>query len=75
MSDNAFSYIGIFATEPVGDSIWGIDETLEVKPTSRDNRAVVTSKIQIKNQDDALVLTYVVKRMLAGDPEKAKSTS
>ncbi|MFM9936173.1 MAG: MaoC family dehydratase [Novosphingobium sp.] len=57
----------------VGDSIWATVETLEVKPTSRGNRAIVTSDVKVYNQLDELVLGYVVKRMLAGRPEDVGS--
>lgn len=52
----------------VGDSVWAIIETREVRPTKRQDRAIVTSSVEIFNQRDELVLSYVVKRMLAGDP-------
>ncbi len=50
----------------VGDTIWATVDTLEVKPTSRGNRAIVSSKVKVYNQCDELVLSYLVKRMLAG---------
>jgi len=52
----------------VNDSIWATLETLEVKPTSKNNRAIVTSDIKIYNQRDELVVSYVVKRLVAGRP-------
>jgi 3-hydroxybutyryl-CoA dehydratase len=53
----------------VNDSVWATLETLEVKPTSKNNRAVVTSDIKVYNQRDELVVSYIVKRLVAGRPE------
>lgn len=53
----------------VGDSICGIIEIKLVRPTSRGGRAVVESEIDIFNQRDEKVLTYSVKRLLAGRPQ------
>ncbi|MGL6043068.1 MAG: MaoC family dehydratase [Sandaracinobacteroides sp.] len=50
----------------VGDSIWATLEILEIKPTSKNNRAVVTSEVKVYNQAEEPVLSYVVKRMVAG---------
>lgn len=50
----------------VGDSIWATLEILDIKPTSRHNRAVVTSEVIVYNQAETAVLSYVVKRMVAG---------
>jgi acyl dehydratase len=50
----------------VGDSIWATLDILEVKPTSKNNRAVVTSTVTVYNQREEAVLTYTVKRMVAG---------
>lgn len=50
----------------VGDSIWATLEILDIKPTSRHNRAVVTSEVRVYNQSEQLVLSYTVKRMVAG---------
>ena len=55
----------------VGDTIWATVETLDVKPTSRQNRAIVTAAVRVFNQRDELVLSYEVKRLLAGDPVRA----
>jgi acyl dehydratase len=54
----------------VGDTIWAIVEITEVRPTSKGNRAIVASTVTVFNQLDENVLTYQVKRMLAGDPTK-----
>lgn len=50
----------------VGDTIHAIVEVAGVKPTSKGNRAIVDSTIQVFNQNDEAVLTYTAKRMLAG---------
>lgn len=50
----------------VGDSIWATLDILEIKPTSRNNRAVVTSEVTVYNQREEAVLSYTVKRMVAG---------
>lgn len=54
----------------VGDSIWATIDTTEIKPISKNNRAIVTSDVKIFNQNSELVLSYTVKRMLAGRPDK-----
>lgn len=59
----------------VGDSIWAHVEITQIKPTSRYNRAIVTSDICVLNQSDECVLTYTVKRMLAGRPEASNTPS
>lgn len=53
----------------VNDTIYGVVEVQEVKPTSKHNRAVVTSVVEVFNQRDEPVLSYTVKRMLAGRPQ------
>ena len=50
----------------VGDTIYGIVEVAGVKPTSKGNRAIVDSTINVFNQNDENVLVYTAKRMLAG---------
>lgn len=52
-----------------GDTIWAEVEVTGVRPTSRLNRAVVASAIDVKNQHGATVMTYTATRMLAGRPE------
>lgn len=51
-----------------GDTVWGEVEVTGIRPTSRHNRAVVTSAITVKNQRDETVMTYTATRMLAGRP-------
>lgn len=55
----------------VGDTIWAVIETTDVRPTSKGNRAIVKANVTVYNQDDKPVLSYDVARMLAGDPAKA----
>jgi acyl dehydratase len=50
-----------------GDTVWAEVEVTAIKPTSKNNRAVVTSRIDVKNQDDVDVMTYTATRMLAGE--------
>ncbi|MFT4045579.1 MAG: MaoC family dehydratase [Solimonas sp.] len=50
----------------VGDTIWALVTITEVKPTSKSNRAVVTSEIEVHNTRGERVLVYTAKRMLAG---------
>ena len=53
----------------VGDAVWATVEVTAIKPTSKGNRAIVTSKVDIYNQQGHGVLTYEIVRMLAGDPK------
>ena len=55
----------------VGDTIWALIEIAGVRPTSKNNRAIVTSKVTVYKQDNEAVLAYDVTRMLAGDPKPA----
>lgn len=50
----------------VGDSIYAEITVKDLKPTSKGNRAVITQVVDIFNQHKAVVLTYEVKRLLAG---------
>ena len=52
----------------VGDTIWATVETVAIKPTSKGNRAIIDSAVTVYNQAETVVLTYTVRRMLAGDP-------
>ncbi|MFZ6764921.1 MULTISPECIES: MaoC family dehydratase [Acetobacterales] len=55
----------------VGDTIHAVVEVTELRPTSKGNRAVLGSAITVLNQRDQAVMTYTVKRLLAGRPEPA----
>lgn len=50
----------------VGDTIWATLDIQDIRPTSKNNRAVVTSEVTVYNQANEPVLSYVVKRMVAG---------
>ena len=50
----------------VGDTIHAEVEVLSVRPTSKGNRGIVASRIDIKNQRGEVVITYEATRMLAG---------
>lgn len=52
----------------VGDSVWATVEVTAVRPTSKGNRAIVTSQVDILNQRDETVIVYKAVRMLAGWP-------
>ena len=51
-----------------GDTIWAEVEVTEVRPTSKHNRAIVTSAIEVRNQHGNPVMSYTATRMLAGRP-------
>lgn len=67
--------IHTFAHAPVrvGDSVWGTLDIQEIRPTSKGNRAVVTSEVTVYNQEGVKVLSYQVKRLCAGRPEQRPS--
>jgi 3-hydroxybutyryl-CoA dehydratase len=50
----------------VCDTIWALVEVTGIKPTSKNNRAVIDSKVEVFNARSELVLNYDVKRLLAG---------
>lgn len=50
----------------VGDTIHAEVEVTSVRPTSKGNRAIVASKIDVKNQHGEVVIAYEATRMLAG---------
>jgi acyl dehydratase len=58
----------ILAPVVVGDTIRAEIEVTEIRPTSKGNRAIVTSRIDVFNQRDRMVMTYTATRMLAGRP-------
>lgn len=59
----------IHAPVVVGDTISAIVEVTGIRPTSKHNRAIVDSTIEIFNQDEVKVMTYTARRMLAGRPQ------
>jgi 3-hydroxybutyryl-CoA dehydratase len=56
----------VLAPVRVGDTVHGEIEVVSVRPTSKGNRGIVVSKIDVKNQDGEVVMTYEATRMLAG---------
>ena len=58
----------VLAPVRVGDSIWATVEVTDLRPTSKGGRAVVTSNVAVYNQHSENVMTYDVKRLLAGAP-------
>jgi 3-hydroxybutyryl-CoA dehydratase len=56
----------ILAPVRVSDTIHGEIEVISVRPTSKGNRGIVVSKIDVKNQNGEVVMTYEATRMLAG---------
>ncbi|MCS6987030.1 MAG: MaoC family dehydratase N-terminal domain-containing protein [Sphingomonadaceae bacterium] len=60
--------IHTFAHAPVrvGDSIWATLEIRDIRPTSKGGRAVVTQFVTVYNQRGEKVLSYEVKRLVAG---------
>ena len=59
----------------VGDTISALIEIVEVKPTSKRNRGIVTSHVEISNQRGETVMTYEVKRLVAGRAELEHHTA
>ena len=53
----------------VNDTIHAVVEVAGVKPTSKGNRAIVDSSIEVFNQRGDAVLRYTARRMLAGRPD------
>jgi acyl dehydratase len=60
----------VLAPVRVGDTIHGEVEVTSVRPTSKGNRGIVVSKIEIKNQRGEVVIAYEATRMLAGKSDK-----
>jgi acyl dehydratase len=50
----------------VGDTVHGEVEVTSVRPTSKGGRGIMASKVDVKNQDGEVVITYQATRMLAG---------
>ena len=63
----------IHAPVHVGDTIWATVEVTDIRPTSKSDRAVVGSEIQVFSQDGRKVMTYLAKRLLAGRPADARA--
>lgn len=56
----------ILAPVMVGDTIEACVEIVDIRPTSKHGRAVVTSRIDVYNQRGTAVMTYTATRLLAG---------
>jgi len=61
----------VLAPVLAGDTIHCIVEIIDIRQTSKGNRAVITSHNEITNQRGEVVITYTAKRLLAGRPEQA----
>ena len=61
----------ILAPVRVGDTIHAEVEITSVRPTSKGNRGIVASNIEIKNQNGEAVISYEATRMLAGRSDQA----
>ena len=58
----------VLAPVRVNDTIHAVVEVAGIKPTSKGNRAIVDSSIEVFNQHGNAVLHYTARRMLAGRP-------
>ncbi|HEY1226207.1 MAG TPA: MaoC family dehydratase [Ramlibacter sp.] len=56
----------IHAPVRVNDSIEAVVTVTGIRPTSKGNRAVVDSNVDVYNQRGDLVMTYTARRLLAG---------
>jgi acyl dehydratase len=56
----------VLAPVRVGDTVHAEIEILSVRPTSKGNRGIVVSRIDVKNQHGDVVMSYEATRMLAG---------
>lgn len=56
----------VLAPVRVGDTVHGEIEVTSVRPTSKGNRGIVASRVEVKNQDGEIVMIYEATRMLAG---------
>ena len=56
----------VLAPVRVGDTVHGEIEVTAVRPTSQGNRGIVVSRIEVKNQQEEIVMSYEATRLLAG---------
>ncbi|MCY1212623.1 hypothetical protein D9M72_243610 [compost metagenome] len=61
----------IHAPVLVGDAIEAVVEVTGIRPTSKGNRAIVDSRIDVFNQHGRCVMHYDARRLLAGRTEDA----
>jgi acyl dehydratase len=59
----------VLAPVRIGDSVWATILVSHVHPTSKGNRAVITFDAAVFNQRDEQVMSYTVKRLIAGKPD------
>jgi len=65
----------VLAPVRVGDTIHGEIEVTSVRPTSKGNRGIVVSRVDVKNQQGEIVIRYEATRMLAGRAEGTAQTT
>lgn len=60
--------LSLVARAPVriGNTVWANIEVIEARPTSTDNRGVITFAVEVYDQDERHVLSYTVKRLVCG---------
>jgi acyl dehydratase len=56
----------ILAPVRVNDTIRAVVTVTGIRPTSKGNRAIVDSQVDVYNQREEQVMTYTARRMLAG---------
>ena len=56
----------VLAPVRVGDTVHAEVEVTSVRPTSKGNRGIVASRVDVKNQSGETVISYEATRMLAG---------
>lgn len=56
----------IHAPVRVNDTIHAVVTVTGIRPTSKGNRAIVDSNVDVYNQRQELVMTYTARRLLAG---------
>jgi acyl dehydratase len=60
------THLRALAPVRVGDTVFAEVTVAAIRPTSRGNRAVVTSAVRVLNADGVALMEYTVKRLLAG---------
>ena len=60
----------VLAPVRIGDTVHAEIEVTSVRPTSKGNRGIVASRVDIKNQKGEVVISYEATRMLAGRSEQ-----
>jgi 3-hydroxybutyryl-CoA dehydratase len=56
----------VLAPVRIGDTVHAEVEVVSVRPTTRSNRGIVVCRVDVKNQQEEVVMTYEATRMLAG---------